>query len=589
MNNKSVSPLRIIIVMLMMTLILVVIGQTVGAFFLLRHLEVDLILNELRPWTVFEYFQEYKNHPQAGNPIKIAFAASFVPAVLVLLVAIAALVIKKSPMEDLHGSASFATLADVKKAGMNFTFSEKRTDKWPALLLGQIDEKNYVVDASQEYTALAAPPGSGKGVSFVIPNLLNYPDSVLNFDPKSENFIITSGYRSKVLGQKIFRFSPDNKPLNDPSLMENEKTNAQTHCWNPLDYINTHPHEILSDIRKITSLLIPAPDGENISFYQGAQQALDGLILYLMETKDEDKTIYRAWEINNHPMGIDKWVASTVAERSKDGNEPLSSSCINLLMSYANEQDKKRDTTKSIINTNLTVFTDAKTRAATAKSDFDFNDLRRDRISIYVCIAPTNIPRYQNMLNLFFSQALSVNTEVLPEDDPRLKYQCLALLDEFVALGRIELIRASSGYTRAYNMRYAIIFQNMSQVSSIYTQEGAQSLLETFHNTITFAVPSPDEAELVSRRLGNTTIRVRETSQTRQSGGGSTSRSWVTQPRALMLPQEIQNLPYEEQIVFKGGGRIKPILCKKIVWYKDKNFKDKAAMELPKIPDLEYI
>lgn len=588
-SNDSVSPLRIIIVLLILTALLAVIGQMAGIFFLLKYLQVDMVATELRPWTLFEYFQEYKDHSQAGKYIKIAFAGSFAPAVLVLVITIIALVIKKSPMETLHGDASFAKLADIKKAGMNFTFKEKRKDKWPPVLLGKFDSNNYVVDASQEYTALAAPPGSGKGVSFVIPNLLTYPESVLNFDPKSENFLITSGYRSDVMGQKVFRFSPDNKPLNDPDSLETQEMNGQSHRWNPLDYVNTDKYEILADIRKITTLLIAAPDGENKGFYLSAQAALDGILLYLFETPNEEITLYRAWEINNDPIGFDKWAASTIASRNKSGLEPLSSSCSNLLMGYANEDAKKRSTTKGIIDTGLMVFTDAKTRAATAKSDFDFNDLRKQKITIFICIAPTNIPRYQNMLNLFVSQALSVNTEVLPEDDPSLKYQCLALLDEFVALGKIELIRSSSGYTRAYNMRYAIIFQNMSQVSSIYTQEGSQSLLETFHNSITFAVPSVDEAAKVSARLGNTTIRVRETSLTRQSGGGSSNRSWVTHPRALMLPQEIQNLPYEEQIIFKGGGRIKPIHCKKIVWYTDNNFKSKANMKAPKIPRLEYI
>lgn len=584
------SALRIIIAMLILSVLMAFLGQMIGIVGLLKYLQVDYVLTDLRPWQLFEYFQEYKDHNRVGKIVKIAFGASVGLPVLTLLVFAIALLIKKSPMEDLHGNASFAKPHEVKAAGMAFTFKGKRKDKWPALLLGQINSNTYVCDASQEYTALAAPPGSGKGVSFVIPNLLNYPESILNFDPKSENFNITSGYRSKVLGQKVFRFSPDNKPKNDPNLYETDVSNAESHCWNPLDYINTDKHEILSDIRKMTALLINAPDGENQGFYLSARAALDGIILYIMETDSEERTLYRAWEINNYSGGIDKWVASTIAERSKSTQEkPLSEQCKSMLMAYANEDTKKRSTTKGIIDTALTVFTDAKTRAATAKSDFNFEDLRREKINIFVCIAPTNIPRYQNMLNLFFSQALSVNTEVLPEDDPSLKYQCLALLDEFVALGKIELIRSSSGYTRAYNMRYAIIFQNMSQVSSIYTQEGAQSLLETFHNSITFAVPSVKEAADVSARLGNTTVRVRESSRTKQSGGGSTSQSWVTQPRALMLPQEIQNLPYEEQIIFKGGGRIKPIHCKKIVWYKDKNFKNKANMEMPNIPTLEYV
>lgn len=563
--------LRIGFALLLVTAIMVFVGQMAGSFLLLKHLGLEPSIKELRPWILFDYFTAYRNSGGVvGKTITGFFFGSFAPAGLVALMMLVILVIKDSPMKNLHGNARFATLLELKQAGMSFAFKEKRKDKWPPVLLGQFDNKTYVADASQEYTSLAAPPGAGKGVGFVIPNLLHYPESVLNFDPKTENFTITAGYRSSVLGQKVYRFSPD-----DPG--------GRSHCWNPLDYINEDPNEILADIRKVTALLIPAPDGENQSFYQGAQQALDGLILYLMESPEEERTIYNAWQINNSPAGIDKWIMSTIDTRNKQ-QKPLSAQCANLLMGYANESEKKRDTTRSIINTYLTVFTDAKTRAATSKSDFRFEDLRKQKISVFVCIAPTNISRYSNMLNLFFSQALSVNTEVLPENDPSLKYQCLALLDEFVALGKIEIIRASAGYTRAYNMRYAIIFQNLAQVSSIYGQDGAQSLLETMHNNITYAVPDPKEAQSISLRLGNTTVRVRETSQTRQQGGGSSTRSWVTQPRALMLPQEIQNMPYEEELVFKAGGRINPIKCRKIVWYKDKNFKDKANLPTPEIP-----
>jgi len=562
--------LRIAFALLLVTAIMIVIGHTAGSFLLLKHLGFEPSIQEIRPWMALEYFQAYRDDATAGKTVIGFFAGSFAPAVVVALIMLVILVMKDSPMKNLHGDARFATLPELKKAGMCFTFNERRNDKWPAVFLGQFDNKHYVVDASQEYTSLAAPPGAGKGVGFVIPNLLYYPESILNFDPKTENFTITAGYRSSVLGQKVYRFSPD-----DPG--------GCSHCWNPLDYISEDPNETLADIRKITALLIPAPEGENQSFYQGAQQALDGLLLYLMESPEEERSIFNAWQINNSPAGIEKWILSTLDTRQKQ-KKPLSSQCANLLMAYANETEKKRDTTRSLINTYLTVFTDAKTRAATSKSDFDFNDLRKQKISVFVCIAPTNISRYSNMLNLFFSQALSVNTEVLPENDDTLKYQCLALLDEFVALGKIEIIRASAGYTRAYNMRYAIIFQNLAQVSSIYGQDGAQSLLETMHNNITYAVPDPKEAQSVSSRLGNTTVRVRETSQTRQQGGGSSTRSWVTQPRALMLPQEIQNMPYEEELVFKSGGRINPIKCRKIFWYKDKNFKDKANLPTPEIP-----
>ncbi len=43
---------------------------------------------------------------------------------------------------------------------------------------------------------LSAPTRSGKGVGVVIPNLLNWPDSVVVLDIKGENFDITAGYRA---------------------------------------------------------------------------------------------------------------------------------------------------------------------------------------------------------------------------------------------------------------------------------------------------------------------------------------------------------------------------------------------------------
>ena len=268
-----------------------------------------------------------------------------------------------------------------------------------------------------------------------------------------------------------------------------------------------------------------------------------------------------------------------------------------MLMSYANESEKKRDTTKGIIGTYLDPFSDALCRAATRKSDFNLRDVRKKLMTIYVGISPANIPKFQRMLNLFFAQAISLNTDVLPEDGPKdengnpvLKYQCLCLLDEFVALGPIEIIRASSGYTRGYNMRYAIIFQNKAQVfaDQCYGRAG-ESLLDTIHNEIVFATESVSEAKEYSERLGNITLRHRERNRSRSAkSGSSTSDNTQRHSRALLLPQEIQRLPADKQILFKKGGKIFPIFADKIFWYKDPLFKDRGKMPTPEIPAMEF-
>ncbi len=562
-------------------------GQYMGGAYLLYKLGVHLA--DVSPLTLLTYWQAYADRQGVTVLIQRGFFISLLPVIPISVIIFLSMVIQKKKIEDLHGNARFATKAEIARAGM--IYNPNKTHKYPPVLLGALKgnlffKTKYIADYSQEYTTLSALPGAGKGVSFVVPNLLVFPGSVVNFDPKKENFKITAGYRSKVLGQKVFMFSPD---------AAEEDADCRTHCWNPVDYISRRPVRTLSDIKNITTILIPADSGENQSFYISAQAALNGILMYIIETPTEQQTMYRAYEINQAPMGIDKWIKNTLGVR-QTGSNPLSDTCANLLRSYANESEKKRDTTKSIISTYLEVFNDEFVRAATSRSDFNFNDLRKEPITIFVGLAPPYIEKYKLLLNLFFSQCLTVNTMVLPDEGPKdkngkpiLKVQCMPLLDEFTALGRISIIQSSSGYTRAYDMRYACVFQNRSQVyaDTCYGMEGGKALLETFHNEIVFAIESTSDAEDYSKRLGNTTLKDKKKSKT-FSKDMSVTKNDDYHERALMLPQEIQRLPYDKQLIFKKGGKIMPIFCDKIVWYTDPFFKKRANMPTPEIPVMEF-
>ena len=70
---------------------------------------------------------------------------------------------------------------------------------------------------------MAAPTRQGKGAGVVIPNLLNYPDSVVVLDIKLENYQLTSLFR-QIHGQKVFLFNPFAE-------------DGRTHRWNPMDAI----------------------------------------------------------------------------------------------------------------------------------------------------------------------------------------------------------------------------------------------------------------------------------------------------------------------------------------------------------------
>src|ERR1022692_1624000 len=78
------------------------------------------------------------------------------------------------------------------------------------LLLGESPNihGNLHVRAPRQHMLTIAPTRSGKGVSLIIPNLLNYAGAVLVIDPKGENAWITAAFRRKILGQKTFIVDP---------------------------------------------------------------------------------------------------------------------------------------------------------------------------------------------------------------------------------------------------------------------------------------------------------------------------------------------------------------------------------------------
>lgn len=467
--------------------------------------------------------------------------------------------------EALHGDARFATAGEIQAAGL-------QGDK--GIIVGKHKGK-YLMFPGQEFVLVAAPTRSGKGVGVVIPNCLNFSDSLVVLDIKQENFNITAGFRAKH-GHKVYLFNP---------FAEDNRT----HRYNPLGYVRAGTNYLIADILAITNVLYPKPSDPSQAFWpEQAANLFLGISLYLFETPDSLRTIGEVFrQGSGYGKPVKDHLTELIIERQKSGN-PLSRDCTDALNRFLSQSDNTLAGILGSFNAPLTIFANPIVDAATSENDFLLTEVRKKKMTIYVGITPDYLADSSLLINLFFSQLINLNTKELPQDNPALKYQCLLLMDEFTALGKVQIISKAVSYIAGYNIRLLPIIQSISQLESVYGKEDTKTFITNHACQVVFAPREQSDANLVSETLGYKTVK--SISKSRPGGiaknlfdKGSVSESESDQKRALLLPQEVKELGKWKEIILIEN--VKPILCDKIKYFEDNTFK---ARLLPK-PAIQLI
>jgi len=512
---------------------------------------------------------------------KAAIAGSFILPVMIFGVLGWAVLVPKK--RGLYGDAKMANKLEIANAGL--LDPDKDDDKFPSVIVGKVGDE-FLLFKGQQFLYLAAPTRSGKGVGVVIPNCLHYRDSMVVLDIKGENHELTSGFRA-ACGQKVFKFAPDDE-------------DGFTECWNPMTYVREDQRLRVSDILGITNILSPPNPEEPWS--ATAENLFLGLALYIMDTPSEfDKGKLNIATIKRYsttlPFLADEDTFKKYVEQRQRYDSPLSEKTIECLTGYAQTSDKMRTSIKISFDSPLAIFSDPITEMSTSKSTFDFRDVRKQRMTIYVCIKPKSIDRFGLFLNLFFQQLILENLKEMPQDNPALKYQCLLMMDEFTAMGRVSIIEKASAYMAGYNMRLLLIFQSKSQVEDkkLYDVTGARTMLTNMALQIIYAPRDQNDARDYSELMGIMTEQGKSVSKNTSGlagtgGGGSISTS--DQKREVLLPQEIKDIGKDKAIVSMENMR--PALVSKVFYYLEPVFIErfydkKTGKNAPTIPPCQLV
>ncbi|RYF20725.1 MAG: type IV secretory system conjugative DNA transfer family protein, partial [Oxalobacteraceae bacterium] len=390
-----------------------------------------------------------KGYPIVYKPFMIGFGIGLVLTVVIVISSL-------FRRQKLHGEARFARVGEVKKGLM---LSES------GIVLGKFGGK-VMRFGGPEHVMLEAPTRAGKGVGVIIPNLLDWPDSLVVLDIKQENYDNTAGYRMSVLRQQVLLFNPL-----DPS--------GRTVRWNPLSYINRRdPVEVINELQKIGAMLYPDPLTGDPFWAAGARTAFLGITAYIAATVDDgdDALPFTLGEVYRQFAAGDaqKRFPKIIAARQKAG-KPLSTGAVSAILDYtsssANTFTGIRQSVTSKINGWLNPYVDA----ATSESDFDLSEFRDKRISLYLGVSPDDLERVASIYGLLFQQLIDRNVRELPKDGKH-QVKVLLALDEFASLGKCTVLANAFSYVAGYGLRMLPAFQSLEQIQGVYGDKVAADI-----------------------------------------------------------------------------------------------------------------
>ncbi|CAN7646114.1 type IV secretory system conjugative DNA transfer family protein [Phenylobacterium sp. LjRoot225] len=477
-------------------------------------------------------------HPQVQLWTKISGLGS---AAFILVLGLTAVLRVRRP---LHGAARWANEGEIRREGMRAKHG---------IILGR-KGAGYLVFGGAEHVMLYAPTRTGKGVGVVIPNLLNWADSVVVLDIKKENWEATAGFRAKHC-QNVVMFDPL-----DPE--------GRTARYNPLAYIDrSNPVEALDELQKLATMLFPAPEKGDPFWSEASRTGFVGVGAYVAQTPDLPFTIGEIYR--QLTSGNPKTRFPALMEARSKGTGALSAGCVNALNDFCSASDNTFAGIKQTITSRMNLWLNPRVDAATSASDFDLRELRSKRTSVYLGVTPDNMARVAPLYNLFFQQLVDLNTRELPAAG-RHAVQVLVLLDEFARIGHASVIAKGFSYVAGYGLRLLPVIQSPSQLRAEYGPDVAEEIMTNCGVEVVFTPKELKVAQDLSERLGYYTYEARSKSRPTFVGGGKRTTTESDQRRALMLPQELMQMSKDALIVLRGG--IAPIQASKIYFFKSRDF-----------------
>lgn len=425
----------------------------------------------------------------------------------------------------IHGSARFSEKEELQSQGLN------NLNTGRGLNFGFHQNKLVTWDG-ESHLLTVAPTRTGKGTMQIIPNLLQYRGASVVLDPKGELYEATSKWRRQNVGP-VYVLNPFDLPISDAGL--SSSTNASrafTHAFNPLDTVT----DSLS-ATKLAEMVFPRNADEKQAFFDSeAIGFLSGVIEFFARYgKGEQRT-----------MGNIRDKLSSVSNDLFKLLNAMSHPAMphSIRNAAKNFLGKSRDTGKprvmDSLNQHLRLWDNKGLRAATAKTDFDFKDLKDKPATVYLILPFEEIQAYSTYVRMVLAMALNA----MIENKNRPDIPVLFVLDEFLALDPDDRFVSALRTHAGYGVRLWFFLQDLPTLEQKYPKT-LKSFLQV-ETQCYFGTGDIHTAKLISETLGNTTVAYESPNTSASTSGGanasasySISESVTLTSRNLMTPDEV--------------------------------------------------
>lgn len=350
--------------------------------------------------------------------------------------------------------------------------------------------------------------GSGKGTRAIIPTLLTNRQSMFVLDVKGTNCAVTAQLRAGQFGHRVCVLDPF-------EIAKGMKLKVRRARYNPLAELADVDPCGAPFQKRIAGLCTAAirVEGNDPHWPKGAR---DITRCVMGDVASNRETIKAG---NNTLPVVHALLSMPRAEFSAYMKEVSEKSPVPWVRRLANSFSGDSKEIAGFISSALRQldFLDHPGVAAfLSGSDFTFADLRRKPMTIYCVFGIEELDTYANFGRLIV-QSLFNDLVVPPTPDAQLPV--LVVLDEQAKLGKMEILETAVAVVREYGVRVWSVFQNLTQIRSIYG-EAWETFLSNAGVVQILGINDQTTAEYCSKRIGNTTVR-----------GLSQGESWgVNQP-----------------------------------------------------------